>query len=166
MKTLHVLTLALAVGLLSAGCNTALRSAPDATPLINMNLDRADYEIMGDVEETSEVTSYCGLVHIIDNDPSKMIIFGYRTFEDQYEEVSEGVFSDMFAAIGHFFGGGDPVERANYTALTAAEAKGADLVIPKRVLRTVRGFGIFYSVESATVKGKAIRIKEEAGLAK
>ena len=41
-----------------------------------------------------------------------------------------------------------------------------NILIPKRVLRTVRGFGIFYSVESATVKGKAIRIKEEAGLSK
>ena len=28
MKSIHILTLALAVGLLSAGCNTALRSAP------------------------------------------------------------------------------------------------------------------------------------------
>lgn len=169
MKTpirLALAGLGLCVTLLGAGCSTALRSAPDATPLINMNLNRSDYEIMGDVEETSEVTSYCGLVHIVDNDPSKMIIFGYRTFEDQYEEVSNGAFADTFAAIRHFFSGGDPVERANYTALTAAEAKGADLIIPKRIQRTTRGFGIFYSVETATVKGKAIRIKEEGGLNK
>ncbi len=152
-----------ALGLLAAGCSTAKRSAPNAVPVVNMNLDRKDYEVMGDVEETSEVTSYLNIVHIVDNDPQKMIIFGFRTFEDQYEEVpSQGIVADALAWAGEIFSGGSPTERANYTALTAAEAKGADIVVPKRVQRTMRGFSPFYTVETATVKGKALRLKEDS----
>ncbi len=150
------------VGLLATGCSTAKRSAPEAIPVVNMNLDREDYEIMGDVEETSEVTSYFNIVHIVDNDPSKMIIFGFRTFEDQYEDVpSQGIIADTIYWLGERFSGGSPTERANYTALTAAEAKGADVVVPKRVHRTMRGFSPIYKVETATVKGKALRLRED-----
>lgn len=160
-----LLALVGALGLLATGCNTAKRSAPNAVPVVNMNLNRADYEIMGDVEETSEVTSYLNIVHVIDNDPEKMIIFGIRTFEDQYEDVQPtGVVDAAVMWVGELFSGGSPVERANYTALTAAEAKGADVVVPKRVQSTLRGFKPFYAVRTATVKGKALRLKEDGKL--
>lgn len=164
MMGLTAVTLGLVA--LGTGCNSAFRNAPQTLPVVSMNLDRADYEVLGDVEETSEVTSYCGLVHIIDNDPSKMIIFGYRTFEDQYEEPVSSFWNDTIGACVRLFSGGSPVQRATYTALTAAEAQGADLVIPKRTQRSTRGFGFFYSVETATVKGKAVRLKADADVAK
>lgn len=168
-KSLRMMGLTAAVlglAIFGTGCSSAFRNAPNTLPVVSMNLDRTDYEVLGDVEETSEVTSYCGLVHIIDNDPSKMIIFGYRTFEDQYEEPLSNFWNDTVGALGRFFSGGSPVERATYTALTAAEAQGADLIIPKRTQRSTRGFGIFYSVESATVKGKAVRLKADADVTK
>lgn len=145
------------------GCAGAQRSAPRAVPVVNMNFERGDYEIQKNVTASSEVTSYLNIVHVIDGDPSKMIIFGYRTFEDQYEEVpSQGVFADALAWIGEMFSGGSPLTRAGYKALTEAEANGADVMIPMRTQTTIRGFKPFYTVRTATVKGKAAVLKEDA----
>lgn len=145
------------------GCAGAMRSAPRAMPVVNMNFDREDYVIQKNVTASSEVTSYLNVVHIVDGDPSKMIIFGYRTFEDQYEDVpSQGALGDMLSWFSEVFSGGSPIDRASYKALTEAEANGADLVIPMRTQTTIAGFKPFYTVRTATVAGKAAVLKEDA----
>lgn len=146
-----------------SGCAGAQRSAPNAVPVLDMSLQRSDYILMENVEERSEVTSILNIVHVIDNDPEKMIIFGYRTFEDQYELTeADGVIDGALSWISELFSGGSPVARANYKALTAAETLGADVIVPKRVQTTITGFRPFFTVRTATVKGKAAQIKNDA----
>jgi len=155
MKYIRLMVLATACApLLLTGCAGVQRGAPATIPLLNVNLQRSDYEVLGPVEGASKRTSIAfGLVQIVEDD--KLIVCGIKSFEDQYafRQADTGLINVLFG----WMLGVSADDRAYYKALAATP--DADAVVPKSWTKTVTGIPCIYTMEDVKFTGKAIKIK-------
>jgi hypothetical protein len=129
---------------LASGCAGVYRATPAAGTVIQANMDKNDYEVLGTTEGKSTITSILfGLVAVIDGD--KYRVLGIKFFEDQY----------AFADHSRLFVHAD--DRAYYKAL--AQTPDADVVARKSVLETKSGFPCIYTTKEVTFQGKALKFK-------
>lgn len=147
-STVSVCAWALAM-VLAGGCASVQRSTPTAPGLVNINLEKGDFTMLGTVKGTSTVKSYfLGFVQVIDGDKTKILCF--KSFEDQYS-IQPGGFG--------FLAPVSVADRAYYKALAATP--DADAVIPKAFVKQTSGFPLFWFEESVTFSGKALKYKSE-----
>jgi hypothetical protein len=148
----------IAVSMLFAGCAGARRGIPSAGVVINANMDRNDYEVLGTASGKSSVTYICGAIQYIDG--NKLSIFGINCFEDQYafEQKKPTLLQMLFPALFIF----DqimvsPEDRACYKAL--AGTPDADAIVEKSYIRTKTGLPPLWGTKEVTYTGKAIQYK-------
>jgi hypothetical protein len=130
---------------LVTGCSSVTRGTPNAGLVINANMDKNDYEVLGNTEGKSTKTSVlCGLVSVIDGD--KISVLGLKFFEDQYAFEEKARFG--FVSVD---------DRAYYKALAATP--DADAVARKSLIRTESGIPCIWMSREATYSGKAVKYK-------
>jgi hypothetical protein len=131
------------VAVMMTGCASVMRSTPSAGLVINANMDRNDYEVLGNTSGKSKVSYFFfGAVQIVDED--KLRILGFSTFEDQFAFVNRpGIVTAM--------------DRAYYKALAATP--DADAVAPKAFIMTTTGIPFIWGTQEVTYTGKAIKYK-------
>lgn len=148
-----------AVAIAVSGCSSVQRATPTAPGLVNINLEKGDYTMLGSVKGSSTVVSYFfGVVQVIDGD--KVRVLGLRNFEDQYSFQTQptgnnglgGMFYDLMKPIA-------VEDRAYYKALAATP--DADAVIPKAFTKQKSGIPFICEEEEATFTGKALKYKSE-----
>jgi len=148
------------MAVLMAGCASVQRGAPVAPALINVNMNKGDYTVLGTVKGTSTVKSYLlGIVQVVDED--KVSFLGIKTWEDQYALLTPPDGPQSLPIIGWFLGGGvSPSDRAYYKALAATP--DADAVAAKSwVKQNPASIPLLYSEETVTFTGKALKFKSE-----
>lgn len=151
MKKQIVSLLAMAtVSVLMSGCASVQRTTPVAPGLVNINLEKGDYTILGTVKGTSTIKSYFfGVVEVIDGTKVKILCF--KDFEDQYSfQNGDGGLFNFTVSVE---------DRAYYKALAATP--DADAVIPKAFVKQTSGFPLFYTEKEVTFSGKALKYKSE-----
>lgn len=141
-----------AVAVLMSGCASVQRATPVAPGLVNINLEKGDYTMLGTVKGTSTIKSYLfGVVEIIDGTKVKILCF--KDFEDQYsfQNGDDSIFSLLF--------GVSVEDRAYYKALAATP--DADAIIPKAFVKQTSGIPFIYAEKEVTFSGKALKYKSE-----
>jgi hypothetical protein len=151
MKNLIVSSLAMAtVAMLMSGCASVQRGIPSASGLVNINLEKGDYSMLGSVKGSSTLKSYFfGIVQIIDGNKSR-ILWVFKDYEDQYSFQDPGGLNILPVSVE---------DRAYYKALAATP--DADAVIPKAFIKQSSGFPFIYEEQEVTFTGKALKYKSE-----
>ena len=146
-----VLGLVVGCGLpwLLGGCSTAQKTAPHmgvGDLEVQAQIKRDDLVVLDAVEGTSTTTIVAfGLVNVIDGD--KYQICGIKFFEDKFTYWKD----DQWWP--------EPENRAYYKALE--KQSDADAVMIKSFDRTQGGVPMLWETHSATVRGKAMKLKAD-----
>lgn len=152
MKRITQAILLLLAAELITGCASVQRGTPTVGSRINVNLDRADYKVLGTTKGSSTVKSYLlGAVKVIDG--SKVVVLGFKGFEDQYAYYAAPqptIFSRIFGRI-------TPEDRAYYKALSATP--DADVVLKKSMTKQESTIPILKTETTVTFTGKALKYK-------
>ncbi len=133
-----------ALGLLTGmvACSTTNASKPLAPAmLIRAEMPRADYKILNTVEGKGEVRRFLCLFTLGDTQ------FGY---------TSQG--GSALLGLGNLQVR-DAVAAATYDAIS--KVPEADMMLPLTTMTSKTGLGCLYSTNRATVRGKAIRIRNK-----
>lgn len=142
------------------GCQSTNRGTPWVGSDLNFDLKRDEYRVMKTVQGISTEDSYFfGFVRVIDDDPGKLAILGFKTFDDQYIQPHNPTLFDAINAL-IFGGSAGPVDRAYFKAL--AEVPDADFVVPRAYEMKTSGVRFIASRTTASVKGKALQLKPDA----
>lgn len=132
--------------LLMTGCSSVTRGAPNAGVSINANMDRNDYEVLGNTSGKSSMSSiFFGAIQIVDG--NKLRIVGIPLFEDQFAFSAK---PGLFSMVGS-------EDRAYYKALAATP--DADAVAQKAFIKTTSGIPYVWETQEVTYTGKAIKYK-------
>jgi len=141
LKAVCVAAVAVTLVAVLAGCSSTVRNAPgsgiDGLKAENLKCS-GEMVILDTVEAKGELTKILGM-------PWPWF-FG----DQQYGYVSTG-------SISSFFVSRDAVAVATYNALS--KVPEADTILPLTTTCSSNGFGMFYQHETATVKGKAVKVK-------
>ena len=157
-KQMFNMTLILGAAVFMTGCASVQRGTPTAAATVNVNLARADYTVIGPVKGTSTLESYVlGAVKVIDGD--KMIILGFKTFEDQYALLQDPVLPILQMLTLGMSGGPTAEDRAYYKALAATP--DADVVVPKSYTKQNSGVPLLATKTEVTFTGKALKLKAD-----
>jgi uncharacterized protein YceK len=153
MKKQVVSLLAMAtVSVLMSGCASVQRAMPSAPGMVNINLEKGDYTMLGTVKGSSTVKTYVfGVVQIVDGTKVR-VLWVFKDYEDQYSYQNPD-------GLGQMLGRVSVADRAYYKALAATP--DADVVIPKSLVKQTSGFPYIYEEEEATFSGKALKYKSE-----
>ena len=131
---------------LISGCAGVRRGTPQASAVINANLNASDLEVLDKTEgKSTKVSVLLGLFQVIDGD--KYRILGIKFFEDQY------AYEDKPSLLGRV----SIEDRAYYKALAATP--DADCVARKAFVTTRSGIPLLYMIEEVTFQGKALKYK-------
>jgi hypothetical protein len=143
LRKMATVVLAVSLVVLMVGCSTMGNSAPMAIVPLDGLKTTATYDILGPAEGTSTGGYLFWWIPV--------------GVEDKYGAIASG---PPGAAL---FGGGDLMSQVERAALYNAIDKtpGADALIAPR-WETVKKNYVIYTEETATVKGKAIRLNESA----
>jgi uncharacterized protein YceK len=150
MKKLIVSSLMIAaVSVLMSGCASVQRVTPQAPGMVNINLEKGDFTMLGSVKGSSTVKSYVfGIVQVVDGTKTR-ILWVFKDYEDQYSYQNPGGFNFGISVE----------DRAYYKALAATP--DADAVIPKSLVMQTSGFPLICEEVEATFSGKALKYKSE-----
>jgi len=131
------LMLLVMVSLVLGGCAGSLARKPGNMP--SVELKEMNYKILDTVEGTGEVTTILCFIKL------GATQFGYSSF-------------GFGSAIGlsSFIATKDAVAAATYDAIS--KIPEADMMLPLTTTAEYSGLGCLYSVERATVRGKALKI--------
>ena len=153
MKKRIVSVLAMAtVSVLMSGCANVQRGTPATPGLVNINLERGDYSMLGSVKWSSTLKSYAfGAVQIIDGNKLR-ILWVFKGYEDQYSYLNPDGLSQLLGTVS-------VEDRAYYKALAATP--DADAIIPKSFVKQTSGIPFINEEEEVTFSGKALKYKSE-----
>lgn len=126
----------------------------EASPIINANMDKNDYEVGASTQGNANAQHYLfGIVQIIDGEKWRVFWIPF------YEVKGAGPSSCPRDGLGliRFTGFGEAGDLAYYKALEAAP--NADTIIPKAYVIKRTGAFPFYWTTDVTFQGKAVTYK-------
>lgn len=138
--------------ILLTGCASVQRGIPVAPSTINTQLQRADVEVLDNVQGSSETFLFMmGVFQVIDGDKIKVLGIPLG-FEDQYSLM--GPPTGLEALLGP-----NTLDRAYYQAL--GKTPDADAVCAKSYTIQRSGIPFLAAREKVTFTGKALKYKAD-----
>jgi hypothetical protein len=134
----------------TGGCSTSQKASPHmgfGKVEVQAQLKREDLVVLDPVEgQSTNTTILFGLLNIVDG--NKVEFLGIKFFEDKYTFLED---EDSLWVR--------PENRAYYKALE--KQADADAILNKSWDRSISGIPLLWETRSATVRGKAVKLKSD-----